>query len=502
MRESRWSALAFFHCNLVAVRCGERKLGEMDMKIIIIGDGKVGYSLAENLSQEDNDVTIIDKNPEALKKASENLDVMCIKGNGVSTKIMLEAGVKNADLLIAATTSDEMNMVCCLTARKLGAVHTIARIRDPEYANELSTLKEELELDMVINPEQAAAREIARLLSLPPAINIESFSKGRVELVEIKVTPDVPIIGMKLKHISSRISSSILIGVVIRGEEIIIPDGEFEIRQNDIIYIVGKPVNIYNFCKLIGKCNHKIRNVMIVGGGRIAFYLAALVMDLGMKVKIIESDRQRCLELSELLPDALIIHGDGTDEAVLLSENLSDMDAFVSLTGRDEENLMSALLAKENGVQKVIAKINRMNYAGIVKNLGLDSVVSPKVITTNHILRYVRGLKNALGNPVQTLYKIVGEQAEAVEFIANETTHFLDTPLKKLNIRKGVLIAAIVRKDEIIIPHGNDVIKKGDSVIIISIRNDFSDLNDIENSGGLQNELQNGIKKLGDSITM
>ena len=264
------------------------------MKIVIIGDGKVGYSLAENLSKENHDVTIIDKNPEALKKAAENLDVMCIRGNGVSTKILLEAGVDESDLLIAATTSDEMNMVCCLTAKKLGVEHTIARIRDPEYANELSILKTELGLDMVINPEQAAGIEIARLIKFPPAINVEIFAKGRVEMVEINVTPDMAIANMQLKNIANQISSSVLIGAVHRGDDIIIPDGEFKIQEHDTIYIIGQPARVFDFCKRIGIHVQRIKNVMIMGGGRIAYYLAQYLDEMNIKVKIIEIDRERC----------------------------------------------------------------------------------------------------------------------------------------------------------------------------------------------------------------
>lgn len=459
------------------------------MKIIIIGDGKVGYSLAENLSKENNDITIIDKSSEALKKASEFLDVLCIKGNGLSVNILLEAGVKEADLLIAATSSDEMNMVCCLTAKKLGAHYTIARIRDPEYANELSILKADLGLDMVINPEQAAANEIARLLRFPSAANVEIFAKGRVELVELKVTQGMAVIGLQLKDIFNKVSSSVLIGAVLREDEVIIPSGEFKIRENDIIYVVGRPSAVSNFCKRIGIFNQKVKNVMVVGGGRIAYYLAKYLDESEMKVKIIEIDHERCVELSELLPNTLIICGDGSDDTVLQSENLRDMGAFVSVTGRDEENLMSALLAKQSGVQKVVAKINRINYSGIIKNMGIDSVVSPKMIITNHIIRYVRGLKNALGNPVETLYKIIGDQAEAIEFTVNKSTRFLNIPLRNLKMVKGVLVAAIVRKNEIIIPHGKDVIKLGDSVILIAKDKQFSDLNDIIASGGLPDEL-------------
>jgi len=454
------------------------------MKIIIIGDGKVGYTLAENLSQEDNDVTIIDKDPEPLRKAIEYLDVMCIRGNGVSTKILMEAGVKDADLLIAATTSDEMNMVCCLTAKKLGAQHTIARIRDPEYASELSALKRDLGLDMVINPEHACANEIGRVLSYPTAVSVEPFAKGKVELAELKVVNGMPLVGMKLKDVSARISSSILIGAVIRDDEVFIPKGDFQIKENDMIYVIGRPSSVYNFCSRVGLYREKVKNVMIIGGGRIAYYLAQYLEEAGMKAKIIEIDKNRCYELSELLPNTLIINGDGSEESVLNSENLRGMDAFVAVTGRDEENLLTALYAKQCGVHKVIAKINRVNYASMIKDMGIDSVVSPKQITANGIIRYVRGLKNAMGNPVETLYKIIGDKAEAIEFVANQSTKFVNVPLHDLKLRDGILVATIVRKSEIIIPHGKDVIKPGDSVILIVKDKHFSDFNDIIAPGG------------------
>ena len=449
------------------------------MKIIIIGDGKIGYSLAENLSKEDNDITIIDKNPEALKKAVEYLDVMCICGNGVSAKTLVEAGIKKTDLLIAATASDEMNMVCCLTGKKLGAQYTIARIRDPEYADELTLLKKELGLDMVINPERAAAREIARMLRLPQAMNIEVFAKGRVEMVEVRVIDSMPIVDMKLKDISTNISSSILIGAILRDGKAIIPKGDTTIKHNDTAYVVGQPANISEFLKRIGISNQKVKNVMIVGGGRIAYYLTNILEETDMRVKIIENDHSRCVVLSEILPKTLIIKGDGSDEIVLASENLSGMDAFVALTGRDEENFMSALLAKQAGVKKVVAKINRINYLSLIKSLGIDGVLNPNQITTNLILRYVRGLKNALGNTIETLYRIIDDQAEAIEFSATEATIFLDIPLRNLKMVTGVLLAAIVRKNDIIIPHGNDMVKLGDSVILITNDKKFLDLNDI-----------------------
>jgi len=453
------------------------------MKIIIIGDGKLGYHLAENLSKENNDIVIIDKNPEALKKADENLDVMCIKGNGLSTRTLLEAGIKEADLLIASTSSDEINMVCCLTAKKLGAAHTIARIRDPEYAEELSQLKADLDLDMVINPEQAVAGEIARVIEFPPAANVETFAKGQVVMMEIKVASSMNIVNKSLDNINRGGISGILIGSVLREDKVIIPNGDFVIQNNDVLHIVGQPSKIAQFCKSIGIHVQRIKNVMIVGGGRIAYYLAKYLDEMDIKVKIIEIDRARCLELSELLPNALIICGDGTDESLLHSENISNMGAFVAITDIDEENIISALMAKQYGVQKAIAKINRINYSFAISKLGIDSMVSPKLITANYILRYVRGLQNAMGNPMDALYRIMNDQVEVVEFTANKNTVLLNTPLRNLNILRGILIAAIVRRNEIIIPHGNDVIKANDKVILIVKDKKLTDLNDIVKSG-------------------
>ncbi|NMA67571.1 MAG: Trk system potassium transporter TrkA [Clostridiaceae bacterium] len=454
------------------------------MKIIIVGDGKVGYSLAENLSKEKHDITVIDKDPEALRKANEYLDVLCIKGNGVSAQTLLEAGVKNADILIAVTSSDEKNMVCCLAGKKLGAAHTIARIRDPEYASELSILRDVLELDLVINPEHAVAREISRLLRFPSAIDVEMFARGNVELVEIIATADMPIVNMKLMDVSRKFAPDILIGAVQRGNDVYIPNGSFEIKENDSLYILGKPASVYDFCKLMGKLNQKIKNIMIAGGGRIAYYLAKSLKHYDMKVKIIEENMERCIELSELLSDALIIKGDGTDEALLNSENLCNMDAFVVLTGYDEANLLAALLAKQCNVNKVIAKITRINYPAIIKNMGIDSVVNPKVITSNYIIRYVRGLKNVQGNSVENLYRIVDGQVEAIEFTVKTNSRYLNTPLRELTLADGALVAVIVRKNEVIIPHGDDVIKLQDRIIILTKNKQISDFNEIVIAGG------------------
>ena len=414
---------------------------------------------------------------------------MCIKGNGVSTKILLEAGVRDTDLLIAATASDEMNMVCCLTGKKLGAKHTIARIRDPEYADELSLLKKELELDMIINPERAAAREIARILRFPQAVNIEVFAKGLVEMVEIRVTDLMPIVNMKLMDISKYYPSSILIAAVLRDNEAIIPRGDFQIKTDDIIYVIGQPSSVTNFCKKIRLYVQKVKSVMVIGGGRIAYYLTKSLEETGMRVKIIELDYDKCVSLTELLPETLIINGDGSDEKLLESENLSEMSAFISLTNRDEDNFMSALLAKQANVPKVITKISKNNYLNLIKNLGIDSIINPSLITTNLILKFVRGLKNALGNQIESLYRIINNQAEAVEFTIKEKADFLDVPLKNLKIHRDILVAVIVRKNEIIIPHGNDSIHLGDSVIFIAKNKQISDLSDIITTGGVNLEL-------------
>jgi trk system potassium uptake protein TrkA len=468
------------------------------MKIIIIGAGKVGYTLAENLVRENKDVTIVDKNPLVLEKAEENIDVMCIKGNGVSASVLMEAGVDSADMLIAVTGSDEINMLCCLTAKKLGAVQTVARVRDPEYADELSLIKDHLGLDYVINPEYAAAEEIARSMGFSSAINVERFASGRVRMVELKVTAGMDIIGRKIKEIDKITASSVLIGVVIREDDVIVPDGDIVINENDMIYVIGKSSKVYNFCKSCGKHPEKIKNVMILGGGRITYYLYKLLTAMGINVKIIEIDRERCFELSDVLPNALIINGDGTEEEVLLSENISNMDGFIAVTGIDEENLMSSLIARRMGVRKVVTKISRTNYINIVRDLGLDCVISPKLITTNQILKYARG------SALESLLKIAEGSVEILEFIVDEKSKLIDKPLKNLEISDNSIIATIIRKNEVVVPHGNDIIRRSDRIIIITKEKNVADLNELEATiiGGKQNELRNGIKKLGDFINM
>lgn len=466
------------------------------MKIIIVGVGKVGYTLARSLSEEKNDVVVIDKSQEALDRAEDNLDVLCVKGNGVGASTLLECGINETDLLIAVTGSDEVNMVCCLTAKRLGVKYTAARIRDPQYAKELLLIKEQIGIDLIINPEHAAADEIMHLINFSPAINIENFAGGRVKMAAIKITSDMDISGRKLKDYFKKNQSPILIGAVARDNEITIPKGDFEMRDGDIAYVIGKHSSIYDFCKSTGKYSQKYKNAMILGGGRITYYLAVLLTAMGMKVKIIEIDPQKCEELSEILSDVLIINADGTDEEILLSENLRDMDCFIAVTGVDEENLLSSLLAKQNGVKKVIAKTSRINYMNVVQNLGIDNIVNPKLITVNQILKFTRG------NNMESLYKIIEGQAEIGEYIIRDSNDITGKAIKDLNLPEGTIIATIVRRNEIVVPKGSDVIKKGDRVIVITKNGNLENLDGYSLSliGGRHNELLDGIKKFGDII--
>ncbi|MDR1642954.1 MAG: Trk system potassium transporter TrkA [Clostridiales bacterium] len=450
------------------------------MKIIIVGDGKVGFYLAETLSKENHDVIIIDKSLDTLKSTMESLDVMGICGNGASTRILQEAGVRGCDLLIAATSMDELNMVCCLTAKRLGAKHVVARIRDIQYADELASLAGVLGLDQVINPESLAAGEVARMLQFPPAINVDTFARGKVEMVELKVELRMDIADMDIKAIARKHSTKILIAAIMRDGRAIIPNGDVIVRPHDRIYVFGLPAHIDEFCARLGMQMQKIRNAMIVGGGLVGYYLAKELREIGIKVKLVEISRKRCEEISNELPSAIVINGDGTEPELLHSESLGEMDAFVSLTGHDEDNLMSVLLAKSAGVSKAIAKISRTSYSDIIRGLGIDYIVNTKVSAANSIINFARGLQNAKGSQVKTLYRIVDSQAEALEFAVSEKSRLVGVPLKSLSIKKEVLIAALTREDnQTVIPHGNDKIRAGDHVIVVARNEALNDLDDI-----------------------
>ena len=450
------------------------------MKIVIAGSGKVGFTLAEHLSKEDHDVTIVDTDYEALKYASDTLDVMCIKGNGASSSVLAEAGVATADVFIAATGMDEINMVCGQVAKRLGSKYVIARIRNAEYTSDLASLKKDLGIDLTINPEYATAIEISRLLRFPSAANIETFCRGRVELVGFRLQADDFVVGRTLASLSHKLHDlDILFCAVERGSEAFIPNGSSQLLEGDMVYVIGEPIGISNFFKELGRYAPKIRDVFITGGGRISYYLASMLNKLGKRTKIVEANEERCRQLAEQLPRSLVIHGDGTDQELLEAEDLQANDAFVTLTGRDEYNLIIALYAMQQGVPKVVAKSNRQNYIGIARSIGLDSVVSPKLITANHILQAVRGLQNSKGSVMTYLYKIADNQAEAMEFVVDKSTRNLGVPLKDLKLKKGILIAVIVHNNQIIIPEGSTKIEAGDTVIIVSRDSGILDIDDI-----------------------
>lgn len=449
------------------------------MKIVIVGGGKVGYTLAQHLSTEDHDIILIDDDAEVLSHADDTLDIMCIKGNGASVEVLKNANIQEVDLLIAVTNGDELNMICCVIGKKLGAKHTIARIRNTDYSNEYKMLKSELELDMVINPEMDAADEIARMIQFPSATNVETFANNMLEMVEFRVLETDPIIDIKLMNLTKQLPSKVLFCAVRRNNETIIPKGEFTFKSDDTIYVMGDRKGINKFFNYLGRSSHKAKNITIIGGSRLAIYLSWLLDELNINVKIIEIKKDRCLLLNEILPNALIIYGDGTDQEVLDNENIHTADAIVALTEMDEENLISSLYAHQCGVPKVVLKINRHNYIQIIKKLGLDSIISPKLTTANNILRYVRALDNSQGIAVEKLYKILNDEAEVAEFTAKDSPDLLDIKLMDLNLKKDVLIAALVRNKKIIIPYGNDFIKEGDKVIVVTKTGFITDLNEI-----------------------
>lgn len=449
------------------------------MKIIIVGDGKVGMTLTEYLSQEGYDVTVIDNNPKVIENVVNAYDVMGISGNGANYNTLIEAGAARADLLIAAASSDEINILSCLMAKKIGTKHTIARVRNPEYAQQLVFIREELGLSMVVNPEFEAAREISRILRFPAAIKLDCFSKGRVELAEIRLPEGGHLAEKRLSELYKICKEKILICAVQRDEQVIIPDGNFILKAGDRIHITGSHVALAAFFKAIGMFKQKSKHVLIIGGGNIAYYLARHMADAGVDIKIIEQKEERCLELSESLPRATIICGDGTDRATLIEEGLETSDACVVLTGIDEENIIVSLFAQSQNVGKVITKIDRISFVDMVESVGIDSFISPKTITANRIVRYVRSMQVSDETSVKTLYKIVNNQAEALEFSILHETSYTDIPIKKLKTKKGILFASIIRRGKVIIPGGEDHLEVGDSVIIVTTNDYVKNLDDI-----------------------
>ena len=450
------------------------------MKIIIVGNGKVGYAIARQLAVEDHDITIVDDDAAALHRADSTLDVMCVEGNGASISVLDAAGVRGADLVIAVTNLDETNLVCCLIAKKLGAKHTIARVRNPEYRRDDTMLKREIGLDMLINPDLGAAQEIARILSFPAAFSVEPFAGGRIDMIGFQVTEQDTLAGVSLNDFHRNRLAEVLICAAHRGDNFIIPDGSFVPRSGDKLYMVGTKAELQKMLRGIGRTLQRVKNVSILGGSRITMYLTWELARSNTKVRIVEMKHDKCLRLSASLPGAMIIEGDGTDADLIDSENIFETDAFVALTDRDEENLLMALTAQRAGVPKVLAKMTRPNYMDLVQETKLGSIISPKDLTSNQITRYVRALANSQGSTVESLYKMLDGSVEALEFTATASSRsVLDKPLKDLALKKGVLLAAIARENKIIIPGGLTTIQEGDHVVVVTKSQVFVNLSDI-----------------------
>ncbi len=450
------------------------------MNIVIIGDGKVGHKLAKQLSDEKYNVALIDQSERKMRDAVNELDVSCVVGDGANAQVQKEADVPGADLVIACASTDELNMLCCLLAKRLGAKQTIARVRNPVYFQQMHLFKEDLKLSMAVNPELVLAGEISRVLIFPSAAKIETFAKGRVELVEVTIGEQSPMDGISLMELYRKYQIKMLICAVQRGSDVYIPDGSFVTRRGDKINIAASHKEIEKFFKFVGAKRNKVRTVLICGGGRVAYYLSRQLLTLGMQVKIIEQSKERCMELCELLPKATIIHGNATDHELLEEEGIGNADAFVSLTGIDEENIIMSMYAKTKNVSKIITKVNEDALQHLVDELGIESTVSAKNVTTNVIMSYVRAMKNSMGSAnVETVYQLINGRIEALEFLIREATNYTGIPLKDLTIKENHLVACIVRKRQIIIPGGNDTLEVGDSVLVVSMSQGLEDLKEI-----------------------
>lgn len=449
------------------------------MHIIIVGCGKVGRTLAEQLQEENTDLTLIDISEKTINSVTEDIDAMGVVGNGASINTLMEAGVDSADILISVTASDELNLLCCLIAQKTGHCQTIARVRNPVYSQEIGFIKEKLGISMIINPELAAAQEISRLLRFPAAIKIDAFSKGRVELLKFKVLPEFGLDGMTISRITEKYRCDILFCAIENKDELSIPGGDHIIHNGDFVSIIATPQNTAQFFKKIGLKTHQVKNALIIGGGTISVYLAKMLSDIRIPVKIIEQNFQRCEYLSEQLPDATIINGDGTNRSLLIEEGLETAESFVTLTNLDEENIFLPLFARKVSKAKLVAKVNRLPYTDIIDELDIGSVIYPKYLTADMILRYVRAMQNTIGSNVETLYHILDNQAEALEFNIRDDSSIVGIPLADLKLKDNLLVCCLTRHGVVSIPRGQDTIQIGDNVIIVTTHKGLRDICDI-----------------------
>ena len=449
------------------------------MNIIIVGCGRVGQTLAEKLNEDGNDVTVIDMSADKIKTVAARCDVMGVVGNGATHAAQQEAGIDRADLFIAVTNSDELNLLCCMIAKKEGNCQTIARVKNPEYSKETPYLQDELGLVMVINPEYAAAEEIARVLRFPSALKIEPFAGGRVELIKFKLLKDGQLVGLSIREAMAKFKVNVLFGTIERGEEAYIANGDFVFQEKDIVSIVASPKNANEFFKKIRYKGHSIKDALIVGGGVVTHYLCDILEKSGIALKIIEKDLAVCEEMAAKWERVDVIHGDGNEREFLLEEGIETADAFVALSHLDEENILLSLFAKEVGVKKLVTRINRTDYDDVISRLDLDTVVCPKNVTSDMILRYVRATKNAQGSNIETLYNIIQGKVEATEFIVKDGSPIVGVPLMQLKFKPNVLVASILRGETVIIPRGQDAIEAGDAVVVITKGMALQDVADV-----------------------
>ncbi len=455
------------------------KQDDRGLNIIIVGCGKVGSTLVSRLCEEGHNITVIDKNKDVIHDICETYDVLGIVGNGSSYNVQMDAGIEEANLIIAVTDSDELNILCCTIAKKVSKCSTVARVRNPDYSGELHYIREKLGLSITLNPELETAHEIARLLKFPSALAINSFARGQVEMITFKVPDDNMLCGMPLYALQQQFPFQLLICAVERDGELIIPNGSVVLNAGDVVSYISTFKNAYNFFKRIGLKTQRVTNSTIVGGGKTSYYLAKQLLEMGIEVKIIERDIKRCEELSALLDKAIIICGDGSDEKILDREGVLQAESFIPLTGLDEENILLTLYAKRSPDTKVITKINRITFNHVIDSLELGSVVYPKYITAETIIAYVRAKKNSIGSNVETLYHIFGDRAEAIEFKIQEGSPVVGIQIKDLPLKKNMLIACITREGSVIIPSGSDTIAVGDRVVVVTMESGFKDIADI-----------------------
>ena len=449
------------------------------MNIIIVGCGQVGQNLAEQLIDDGNNVTVIDKLYENVKSLTDRVDAMGIVGNGASHVTLAEADIEHADLLIAVTNSDELNLLCCTVAKKTSNCKVIARVRSHVYNDESAFLKSELGLAMVINPEYVAAEEIARVLRSPSAISVETFGKGKVELLKYRLPEDSAIIGMSVKDVMTKYKSDILFATIERADKAYIAKGDFIFAARDIVSIIASPDGSQDFFKKVGSRNQSVKSAMIVGSGEITHYLCSILKKSKTNIKVIEKDKALCDEISTSFPHVTVVHGDTTNQQIMAEEGISRVGAFLALSDSDEENMILSLHAKEKTKGKIVTKVTRIDYDSVIDRLNLDTVIYPKTIVSDMIIRYVRSAKNTRGSNMETLYNVIKGEVEASEFIIRQPSSIVGVPISKLRFRKNVLVAAILRDGEVIIPRGYDTIEIGDAVVIVSKVTGLQDVTDI-----------------------